>query len=154
MASSPLLCSSPVWTVAPFQLNSSCFRLPYRTDLVGPIAFLTTPRHGPSRKHRFQQYLYCCMSIRWCGKVFTEPLHKNGCSTFAYLSVVASNGYTLYNNLSHCKANVSLFANGRSHAHPIRGPLIRMRALIVGVSQTGLHLLLMSVLCWPLVKHM
>jgi hypothetical protein len=51
--------------------------LPYRTDLVAQIVFLITPRHGLSRKHRFQQYLCCCMSIRCCGNVFTGPLSGN-----------------------------------------------------------------------------
>jgi hypothetical protein len=55
-------------------------RLPYRTDLVAPLVFLITPFHGPSRKHRFQQYLYCCMCMRCCGKVFIEPLPRNKCS--------------------------------------------------------------------------
>jgi hypothetical protein len=37
--------------------NSFLHRLPYRTDSVSLIVFLITPRHGPSRKHLFQQYL-------------------------------------------------------------------------------------------------
>jgi hypothetical protein len=31
--------------------DSFLHRLPYRTDLVAPIVFLITPRHGPRRKH-------------------------------------------------------------------------------------------------------
>jgi hypothetical protein len=99
----------------------SGFRLPYRTYLVAPLAFLITSRHGPSRKHRFQQYLYCWVSIR-------------------------SNGCTRYTNLNYCKASVPLFSNGRSCTDPIRRPVIKRSALIVGVSQMGLHLL-MRVLC-------
>jgi hypothetical protein len=52
-------------------LKSSIRRQPYRTDSVAPIFFLITPLHGLSTKHRFQQYLYCCMRIRCRGNVFT-----------------------------------------------------------------------------------
>jgi hypothetical protein len=52
-------------------------RLPYRTDLVAPTVFLITPLHGPSRKHRLQQYLCCCMRIRSRGTVFTGPVPRN-----------------------------------------------------------------------------
>jgi hypothetical protein len=38
--------------------------------------------HGPSRKHRFQQYLYCCMRVRCSGNVFTEPLPSNGSTLY------------------------------------------------------------------------
>jgi hypothetical protein len=47
--------------------------------------------HGPKRKHRFQQNLYCCMRIHCRGNVFTKPLPRNGTGTYAYLAV-----YTLY----------------------------------------------------------
>jgi hypothetical protein len=33
--------------------------------------------HEPSSKHRFQEYLYCCMRIRCRGKVFPESLPRN-----------------------------------------------------------------------------
>jgi hypothetical protein len=62
------------------------FRLLCRTDFVAPV---TTPLYGPSRKHRFQQYLYCCMRIRCHGNVFTEPLPRNGSGILAYLAAVA-----------------------------------------------------------------
>jgi hypothetical protein len=45
-----------------------------RVRPVASVLFLITPLHGPSRKHRFRQYLYCCISIRCSGVVFTEPL--------------------------------------------------------------------------------
>jgi hypothetical protein len=32
------------------------------------VIWLLTPLHGPSRKHRFQQYLYCYISIRCRGE--------------------------------------------------------------------------------------
>jgi hypothetical protein len=35
-----------------------------------------TPQHAPCS--RFQQYFECCMRIRFRGKVFTEPLPRNG----------------------------------------------------------------------------
>jgi hypothetical protein len=33
--------------------------------------------HGPRRKGRVQQFFYCRPCIRYCGKVFTEPLPSN-----------------------------------------------------------------------------
>jgi hypothetical protein len=38
---------------------------------------LITTLHGPSRKHCFQQYLYCCMSIRFLGNMFTDLLSRS-----------------------------------------------------------------------------
>jgi hypothetical protein len=38
---------------------------------VASVVHLTTPLHGPSRKHRFQQYL-CCMLSRCRGNMSTE----------------------------------------------------------------------------------
>jgi hypothetical protein len=62
-------------------------RLPCRTDSVVPIVFLRTPLHGPSRKHHYQRYLYCCMRIRFAGtcllsrcleaNVVSEPFASN-----------------------------------------------------------------------------
>jgi hypothetical protein len=40
------------------QLTLFLHRLLYRTDLVAPIVFLTTPRHGPCRQHRSFSYAY------------------------------------------------------------------------------------------------
>jgi hypothetical protein len=34
-------------------------------------------RHGPQRKHRVQQFFYCCMCILYRGNLFTEPLPSN-----------------------------------------------------------------------------
>jgi hypothetical protein len=53
----------------PFQLLQLTFffRLPQRTELVAPIVFLIISLHEPSRKHRFQQYLYCRTRIRSTG---------------------------------------------------------------------------------------
>jgi hypothetical protein len=51
-------------TVEIFQLHalkSSLDRLPYWTDLVAPVIFLITSRHGSLRKHCFIQFLYCCI---------------------------------------------------------------------------------------------
>jgi hypothetical protein len=66
--------ASPLWTAY------SPHRAPYRTDSVAAVAFLITPLHGPSIKHRSQQYLYCCMRILCRGNLFTEPLPRNECS--------------------------------------------------------------------------
>jgi hypothetical protein len=57
--------------------------------LLSPTAVLIARLHGSSRKHRFQNYLYCRIRIRCCGNVFTEPLPRNGSDIFAYLVVVA-----------------------------------------------------------------
>jgi hypothetical protein len=35
-------------------------------------------RHGPHWKRRVQQNVYCCVCIRYRGKVSTEPLPSNG----------------------------------------------------------------------------
>jgi hypothetical protein len=69
-------------------LKSSLHSLPYKIDLVDPFMFLLTPLHGPSRKHSFQEYLYCCMRICWHDNVFTEPLPRNGPNIFAYLATI------------------------------------------------------------------
>jgi hypothetical protein len=53
-------------------LSSESFhhRLPYRTDLIVPVVFLITPRHGPRRKHRssfaVQLFLLNCCLLRIC----------------------------------------------------------------------------------------
>jgi hypothetical protein len=39
-------------------------------------------RHGPHRKRRAQQFLYCCMCIHCSGKVFAEPLRSNDTGIF------------------------------------------------------------------------
>jgi hypothetical protein len=36
--------------------------------------FFITTSHGPNRKYRSQQFLYCCLRIRCRGNFFTEPL--------------------------------------------------------------------------------
>jgi hypothetical protein len=48
----------------------SLHSLPYRTDSVGPIVFLMTPRHGPRRQHHSR---ICCHR-----DVFTEPFPSSG----------------------------------------------------------------------------
>jgi hypothetical protein len=49
-------------------------RLPYRTDLVAPVVFLITPRHGPHRQHC--SFLY---ANHFCMNVFTELFPSTGC---------------------------------------------------------------------------
>jgi hypothetical protein len=44
-------------------------RLPSNLTIPASIILLITPLHRPSRKHRFQLYLYCCMRIRCRGNV-------------------------------------------------------------------------------------
>jgi hypothetical protein len=47
-------------------------------NILASVVLLITPFHGPSRKHSFQQYLFCCMLI-----IATET------GVFAYLTVFA-----------------------------------------------------------------
>jgi hypothetical protein len=47
-------------------------------NLLLQIITVITYRHGPRRKHRLQQFRYCCMRIRCQGKVFTEPFLSSG----------------------------------------------------------------------------
>jgi hypothetical protein len=49
------------------------------------IVLFITPLHRPSRKHSFQQYIYCCMRIRCRGNVFTELLPRNGSTRYNIL---------------------------------------------------------------------
>jgi hypothetical protein len=42
------------------------------------VLFFVTTLHGLNRKHRSQQFLYCCLRIRCRGNLFTEPLSRNG----------------------------------------------------------------------------
>jgi hypothetical protein len=57
--------------------------------LVAPVFFKVTPRHGPCRNIFFQQYIYCCASIRCCGNVLAKPLPRNGPGVSAHLAIVA-----------------------------------------------------------------
>jgi hypothetical protein len=41
------------------------------------IAYFPLTRHGPHRKRRVQQFVYCCVCIRCRGNVFTEPMTGN-----------------------------------------------------------------------------
>jgi hypothetical protein len=70
-------------------LKSSLQRLAYRTGLVAQLSSRQLLCTDHAETLRFQQYLYCCASIRCCGNVFTEPLPRNGSGIFAYLAVVA-----------------------------------------------------------------
>jgi hypothetical protein len=51
---------------------------------------LITLLHGPSGKHRFQQYLFCYMRIRCSGNVFTDPLPRNGSTRYNILPSFAT----------------------------------------------------------------
>jgi hypothetical protein len=43
------------------------------------LTFPDGPRYGPHSKHRFQRFLYCCVSINSCGgQVSLEPLPSKG----------------------------------------------------------------------------
>jgi hypothetical protein len=57
-----------------------------RVDTVAQTVFLIIFLHGPSRKHRFQHYPYCCMRILFRGNAFNEPLFQS-CSLATALSL-------------------------------------------------------------------
>jgi hypothetical protein len=40
--------------------------------------FFINTLHGPNRKHRSQNFFYCCLRICCRGNMFTEPLPSNG----------------------------------------------------------------------------
>jgi hypothetical protein len=44
--------------------------------------------HGQSIKHRFQQYLCCCVRIRFSGNMCRDSLPRIGRCLFAYLAVI------------------------------------------------------------------
>jgi hypothetical protein len=61
---------------APSLLSLLCWNQ-LSTEWVVPIVFLITPLYGRSRKHRFHQWLYCCVRIRCRGNMLTDPLPRN-----------------------------------------------------------------------------
>jgi hypothetical protein len=71
-------------------------RLQYRTYLVAPVFFLTTPRHGPRRQHRSFSY-----ANRFRGDVFIETFPKSGRLFLLIKNLLPSNG------------RLSLFIRGR-----------------------------------------
>jgi hypothetical protein len=46
------------------------------TNLASNV-LLKPPRHGPSRKHRFKKYLYCCVRIGCRRDVLTAPTRSS-----------------------------------------------------------------------------
>jgi hypothetical protein len=74
------------WTIATSVLNFPC-RTQLSTDWVAPIVFFITSLHEPSRKHRFQLWLHCCMRIRCHGNVCNDPLYRNGCTRYIKFGV-------------------------------------------------------------------
>jgi hypothetical protein len=83
----------------------------WTTGWVGPSQYsyfpFTTegwPLHGPSRKHRVQQVLYCFTCIRWRGNVFAKPLPSKfwlRYSGFQALCHIAAS-FKLLSNLRGC----------------------------------------------------
>jgi hypothetical protein len=47
------------------------------TKLSGWRPRYIVPLHGPRRKHRFRQFLYCCMRIRCRGNMFTAQFSSS-----------------------------------------------------------------------------
>jgi hypothetical protein len=46
-----------------------CLRFETLPTWWASVVLLITPLHGPSRQHRFQQCLYCCLGIRYGGNI-------------------------------------------------------------------------------------
>jgi hypothetical protein len=62
-------------------------------------SYFNCPLHGPSRKHRFRQYLYRCMRIRCRENLFIEPLPRKGSTrynTFAHSCKPISTVHEVY----------------------------------------------------------
>jgi hypothetical protein len=59
-------------TILPLPISSIKQEVLGRTNLL-----LSLIRHGPHWKRRVQQLFYCCVCIRYCGNVSTEPLPSN-----------------------------------------------------------------------------
>jgi hypothetical protein len=66
--------------------------------LLASIVLLRRPLHGPTRKHRFKQYLYCCIRIHCRGNMFTEPLARNGCTRYNILIIVKISQHEIRND--------------------------------------------------------
>jgi hypothetical protein len=87
------------WNSRPY-FTVSDLRLPFSSPLA-PVVLLITPRHGPSREHRFQQSLYCSVRIRCSGNLLTsrcletnvvsEPSVSSGC--FSGSTILVSSKY-------------------------------------------------------------
>jgi hypothetical protein len=68
--------SSPLWMAAPF-------RLPYRIDLVAPVVFLITPRHGPP-------FPTVCMRIHCRRNVFTSRYLETALHSTVFKNILLS----------------------------------------------------------------
>jgi hypothetical protein len=70
---------------------------------------LITPLHGPSRKHRFEQYIYCCMYICCSGNVFTELLPINSSTRYIiYRNASFRTVVCLLTDINYCRHNYGL----------------------------------------------
>jgi hypothetical protein len=84
--------SWPYFTVSDSRLPSSSPSKTGRATVeVFDLRLLITHLHGPSTKHRLQQYLCYYMRIRCLRNVFTEPFANNGC--FSGFKVLALSKY-------------------------------------------------------------
>jgi hypothetical protein len=73
------------------RLRLAGLRWRYSTPPPHYSSFNSHPYNSTERtewKRRFQQYLYCCMSICCIRNVFTEPLPRNGSGIFVYVAIV------------------------------------------------------------------
>jgi hypothetical protein len=99
-------------------LKSFLHRLSYTADSVAQIVFLITPLHGPSRKHRFQQYIVACVSVAagTCllsrcleTNVVSEPFASNGCFSGSTVLVLRKYATILYKYLQHNHVTLDVY---------------------------------------------
>jgi hypothetical protein len=77
-------------------LKYTLLRLQNRTDLVAPVPFKITPRHGPRSNTPFPTVLLLLCVDFCCGNVFTETLPRNSHCISTDLRWLHSNGSTRY----------------------------------------------------------
>jgi hypothetical protein len=65
---------------------------PHGSEQNPKLVPLIIPWHGPCRKHRFQQFLYCCAMIHCRGDTFAKALLSNGCVYLLIRNLLPSNG--------------------------------------------------------------
>jgi hypothetical protein len=66
-----------------------------------------TPSHGPHRKHRFQQFLYCCacnVGVRTC--LFVKSLPSNGSTRYNTVKSSFNVVVTFLQNVTLCENDV------------------------------------------------
>jgi hypothetical protein len=76
------------------------------TELLLQTVMVVTSRHGPCRKHRFQQFLYCCAWTRCHENLFiSRLLPGNGCTRYSIVSISQAFAVSLYAVYLFCNYN-------------------------------------------------